>query len=166
MTHEENILILDFGSQYTQLIARRIREQKIYSEIFTHTLELDRIKELKPAGIILSGGPMSVYDEDAPTIDPAIFELGIPVLGICYGMQLICYTGSGNVEPADNREYGKANIVVDESTGLLKNVRSDSVIWMSHGDIITKIPEKFDITSHTEISPFCSIVAILSICGD
>ena len=97
MTHEENILILDFGSQYTQLIARRIREQDIYSEIFPHTLELDKIKELKPAGIILSGGPMSVYDEGAPSVDPAVFDLGIPVLGICYGMQLICYIRGGNV---------------------------------------------------------------------
>lgn len=158
MKHSENILILDFGSQYTQLIARRVREQNIYSEIHPHTFSIDEIKRLNPSGIILSGGPMSVYDEEAPKVEPAIFEMGIPVLGICYGLQLICKYFGGNVEPAEDREYGKANIIIEEEGELLKGVESNSVVWMSHGDLLTGLPDNFKVTSRTENSPICSIV--------
>lgn len=157
MKHDENILILDFGSQYTQLIARRIRELKIYSEIFPHNLDINTIKRIAPKGIILSGGPMSVYDIDAPRVNPDIFELGIPVLGICYGMQLICSIFGGKVEPADNREYGKANIKIINDSGLLKNVKNDSVVWMSHGDLLATVPPDFEISSETIDSPISSM---------
>ena len=111
--HTNNIIILDFGSQTTQLIARRIREQKVYSEIHPYTLELDKLKALQPTGIILSGGPASVYDDDAPISDPGILELGVPVLGICYGAQLMMQQMSGRVEQAKKREFGKAELIED-----------------------------------------------------
>ncbi|MBU2506118.1 MAG: glutamine-hydrolyzing GMP synthase [Bacteroidetes bacterium] len=157
MNQNNTILILDFGSQYTQLIARRIREQKVYSEIHPHTFSIVRIKELNPAGIILSGGPMSVYDEDSPQVDPELFNLNIPVFGICYGLQLICKKFEGGVEQAEFREYGKAEIKIVGDSKLLKNVRKDSVVWMSHGDLITNLPSTFEITGRTANSPICSI---------
>ena len=118
MTHTQKILILDFGSQYTQLIARRIRESKVYSEIHAHGYSIEKIKEERPKGIILSGGPMSVYDEGAPDVSREIFELGIPVLGICYGLQLIAKHHKGKVEPAQDREYGKANLSISKDDSL------------------------------------------------
>ncbi|MBU1098577.1 MAG: glutamine-hydrolyzing GMP synthase [Bacteroidetes bacterium] len=157
MIHSEIILILDFGSQYTQLIARRIRELKVYSEIHTFNYPVEKIKELNPKGIILSGGPMSVYDVDAPQVDESLFELGIPVLGICYGLQLICKSFNGTVEPAQNREYGKANLKILNSDGILNGLKNESVVWMSHGDYVTKMPEGFQVTSATSNSPICSI---------
>ena len=157
MKHTQKILILDFGSQYTQLIARRIRESKIYSEIHPHTYPLEKIKEENPTGIILSGGPMSVYDSDSPDISKEIFELGIPILGICYGLQLIAKHNGGKVEPAKNREYGKANIEILENDVLLKDVKNKSVIWMSHGDYVTGLPENFHLTAKTENSPLCAV---------
>lgn len=157
MKHEEMILILDFGSQYTQLIARRIREAKVYSEIHPHNYPIEKIKELNPSGIILSGGPLSVYDEEVPTISSEIFDLGIPVLGICYGMQLITKLLGGRVEPAKNREYGKANIEIIDYSDLLNNVRNNSVVWMSHGDMITQIPAGFEINAATASTPIAAI---------
>lgn len=157
MKRSDCILILDFGSQYTQLIARRIRELKVYSEIHSHNFPIEKIKELNPKGIILSGGPMSVYDMDAPQIDNAIFELDVPVLGICYGLQLICKSFNGLVEPAQDREYGKANLIILKDDGILKGVTNNSVVWMSHGDYVTKMPDGFEITSQTINSPICSI---------
>jgi len=157
MLHQENILILDFGSQYTQLIARRIRESKVYSEIHAHSFPIDKIKALKPAGIILSGGPMSVYEEDSPKVNQEIFDLGIPVLGICYGLQLITNKFGGKVEPAESREYGKANIELVDDDLLLMGVNDGSVIWMSHGDYVTEIPKDFVVTAKTDNSPLCSI---------
>ncbi|MDQ7815485.1 MAG: glutamine-hydrolyzing GMP synthase [Melioribacteraceae bacterium] len=157
MTHTQKILILDFGSQYTQLIARRVRESKVYSEIHSHNYPIEKIKDEKPSGIILSGGPMSVYDQDAPDIAKEIFELGIPVLGLCYGLQLIALHHSGKVEPAKNREYGKAHINILENDFLLNTVDDNSVVWMSHGDYITMLPQGFRVTAKTENSPICAI---------
>ncbi len=155
MKNKEALLILDFGSQYTQLIARRIREANVYSEIHPHTYSLENIKELNPAGIILSGGPMSVYDDEAPQINKEIFNLGIPILGVCYGLQLIANNFDGKVEPADDREYGKANIVIKNNSSILKDVTDNSIVWMSHGDLITKIPEGFSINAETDNTPIC-----------
>ncbi len=157
MNHTELIVILDFGSQYTQLIARRIREASVYSEIHSHTFSIDEIKNLNPAGIILSGGPMSVYDDEAPEIDSEIFELGVPILGICYGLQLISHKFGGKVEPASDREYGKANIIIESESQLLSGVKNESVVWMSHGDLITKFPEGFSIDASTDNTPICVV---------
>lgn len=157
MTHAETILILDFGSQYTQLIARRIREQNVYCEIHPHTFSLEEIKKLNPLGIIFSGGPMSVYDEGAPKISQEIFNLKIPILGICYGLQLIALNNEGKVEPAVKREYGKAELIVKEDSKLLENVSNNSIVWMSHGDYITGLPGEFQTIAGTENSPICAI---------
>ncbi len=157
MTHQQKILILDFGSQYTQLIARRIRESNVYSEIHPHTFPLERIKKEKPAGIILSGGPMSVNEEGSPVVSKEIFELGIPVLGICYGLQLMSKELGGKVEPADDREYGKAHLEILEDDFLFMGVDDGSVIWMSHGDYVTELPKGFSVTGKTENSPLCAI---------
>ncbi len=157
MTHPQKILILDFGSQYTQLIARRIRELNVYSEIHSNNYPVEKIISDKPRGIILSGGPMSVYDEEALTIDKKIFELGIPILGICYGMQLIAKYHNGKVEAAKNREYGKVQIQILHEDDLLKNVENNSVVWMSHGDYITTMPENFNVTARTDNTPICAI---------
>ncbi len=157
MERENKILILDFGSQYTQLIARRIREAKVYSEIHPHNFPLEKIKAMNPKGIILSGGPLSVYDDDVPTVDKEIFELGIPLLGICYGMQLITKLLGGKVEPAKDREYGKAEIEIREHSDLLNNVRNHSVVWMSHGDLITSLPNGFQISAATSGAPIAAM---------
>lgn len=157
MIHSQKILILDFGSQYTQLIARRVREYKVYSEIHPHNYPIEKIKAEKPKGIILSGGPMSVYDDGAPLIDKEIFEIGIPILGICYGLQLIAFYHKGKVEPAKVREYGKAQIQILYENVLLKSVENYSTVWMSHGDYITELPSDFTITAKTENSPICAI---------
>ena len=157
MKPEEIILIIDFGSQYTQLITRRVREANVYSEIHSHKISTDEVKSLSPSGIILSGGPMSVYDEGSPQLDMEILNLGIPVLGICYGLQIICRNFGGNVEPASNREYGKANILIKEDEGLFKGVKKESVGWMSHGDYLTKLPGGFKVTAESTHSPICAI---------
>ncbi len=157
MEHLQTILIIDFGSQYTQLIGRRIRESKVYSEIHPHTISLEKIREINPAGIILSGGPMSVYDNDAPQLNNEIFELGIPVMGICYGLHLIAKGFSGKVEPAEHREYGKAKLKFsDDKSILFEGVNDLSVVWMSHGDLITHLPSNFKITAFSDNSPVCA----------
>ncbi len=153
--NNNSILILDFGSQYTQLIARRIREANVYSEIHPHTFSLEEINNLNPSGIILSGGPMSVYDDKAPQINKEIFNLGIPILGVCYGLQLIANNFNGKVEPADDREYGKASIVIKSNSSILSGVVDNSIVWMSHGDLITKIPDGFSINAETDNTPIC-----------
>lgn len=157
MIHSQKILILDFGSQYTQLIARRVRESSVYSEIHAHNYSLEKIKEEKPKGIILSGGPTSVYDDGAPDISPEIFELGIPILGICYGLQLIAKHHNGKVEPAQNREYGKANLKISKEDLLFKSVENNSVVWMSHGDYVSGFPNGFEVTAVSENSPVCAV---------
>ena len=136
----QTILILDFGSQYTQLIARRIREQSVYCEIHPYHISLDDIQAKRPRGIILSGGPSSVYTQTAPLPEPHIFDLGIPVLGICYGMQVLAQlSASGNVHPAKSREFGLARInLTKENVPLFQGLSSQFDVWMSHGDRIEK----------------------------
>ncbi|MDP4115791.1 MAG: glutamine-hydrolyzing GMP synthase [Bacteroidota bacterium] len=153
----EKIIIIDFGSQYTQLITRRIREANVFSEIYPHTISYKKIQELAPTGIILSGGPMSVYDEDAPDIDERIINYGVPILGICYGLQIICKKLGGIVEPAKDREYGKAILEITEDSKLFAGVSPKTTVWMSHGDYLTKYPEGFKVTSISEHSPICSL---------
>ncbi|HHD56240.1 MAG TPA: glutamine-hydrolyzing GMP synthase, partial [Desulfobulbaceae bacterium] len=159
-THNEKILILDFGSQTTQLIARRIREQKVYSEIHPYTLSLERIKAMQPSGIILSGGPASVYDEDAPISDAGIFQLGIPVLGICYGAQLMMQQLGGRVEKAEKREFGKADLSITFTAGLFAGMEtppSHYQVWMSHGDRIEEPAPGFVATATSPHSPYAAL---------
>ncbi|MBR6966829.1 MAG: gamma-glutamyl-gamma-aminobutyrate hydrolase family protein, partial [Clostridia bacterium] len=132
MSAVQKILILDFGGQYTQLIARRVRECHVYSEVIPWNFPLDEIRVREPAGIILSGGPSSVHDENAPSVDPGIYSLGIPVLGICYGMQLTAHLLGGAVERAKEREYGRIEVRMKESSSLLAGMKSSSFCWMSH----------------------------------
>ncbi len=158
--HEQKILILDFGSQTTQLIARRIREQKVYCEIHPFSKNLKAIKSMQPTGIILSGGPRSVYDDDAPHSDPAIFELGLPILGICYGAQLMVQQLGGRVENADMREFGKADLKVQYTEGLFAGLATDGAkhqVWMSHGDRIEEIPAGFEVTAASDHSPYAAL---------
>ncbi len=144
------IVILDFGSQYSELIARRIRETEVYSLVMSYSTSADQLRSLKPKGIILSGGPGSVYEEGAPYCDPEIFKLGVPVLGVCYGMQLMVHQLGGSVQPATGKaEYGKAPLEVDDPTALLTNVMSGSTMWMSHGDSVQELPKGFVRLAHT-----------------
>jgi GMP synthase (glutamine-hydrolysing) len=155
--HSEKILVLDFGSQYTQLIARRIRESKVYSEIFPFNADIERIKAFQPKGIVLSGGPRSVYEEGAPLPDKEIFELGIPVLGICYGMQAMAHMLGGRVAKAQKREYGRAELIVDSDRDLFKGIPSRTRVWMSHGDRIEEMPPGFEVIGHTDNSPIAGM---------
>ncbi|MBR9978220.1 MAG: glutamine-hydrolyzing GMP synthase [Bacteroidetes bacterium] len=157
MQHAEWICIVDFGSQYTQLIARRIRELGVYCEIHPFHLALNVMRRNTPVGVILSGGPSSVYDEDAPRIEADVFETGIPLLGICYGLQLIALHHQGAVDPAAHREYGKAELRLDNQTDLFNGVSQDTVVWMSHGDTLTRIPTDFEVIAHTTNAPICAI---------
>jgi GMP synthase (glutamine-hydrolysing) len=143
------IVILDFGSQYTQLIARRIREFNVFSVVLPCTASLDRVKSLKPAGIVLSGGPCSVYDADAPAADPAVLSLGVPVLGICYGLQFVVHHLGGKVQAAAAREYGHAEVTVVAETPLFRGLPQTLEVWMSHGDEALKLPEGFSLTAKT-----------------
>ncbi len=151
--HEDKILVLDFGSQYTQLIARRIREGKVYSEIFPFNAPIEKIRDFNPKGIVLSGGPCSVYEDGAPIPDMKIFQLGIPVLGICYGMQLMAHALGGRVARSAKREFGHAELSVDNDADLLKGISRQTKVWMSHGDRIEKMPEDFSVIGHTANSP-------------
>jgi len=159
--HPDKILILDFGSQYTQLIARKIREEKVYSEIQPFSYPVEKIKEFNPRGIILSGGPSSVYDKSAPRSSRSLLGLGFPILGICYGLQLLADQMGGQVEHSNKREYGPAIIdVLDEGKllhGLGKLSEEDRRVWMSHGDRIEKLPDGFEIMARTGNSPFCAV---------
>ncbi|MEB3308703.1 MAG: glutamine-hydrolyzing GMP synthase [Snowella sp.] len=152
------IVILDFGSQYSELIARRIRETQVYSEVLSYRTTAEQLREINPKGIILSGGPSSVYDEGAPQCSPEIWQLGIPVLGVCYGMQLMVKQLGGTVERAKRGEYGKASLLIDDPTDLLTNVEEGSTMWMSHGDSCTQLPAGFEILAHTENTP-CAAIA-------
>jgi len=148
---DPSILILDFGSQYSELIARRIRETNVFSLVVSNQISIDVINEITPKGIILSGGPNSVYDENAPKCDEKIFNLGIPILGICYGMQLMVKELGGTVKPAIRKaEYGRAPISIDIESDLLSNVKDQSIMWMSHGDSIGFLPDGFQKIAHTE----------------
>lgn len=155
--HSQKILILDFGSQYTQLIARRIREQKVYCEIHPFNCGEDFIREFSPKGIILSGGPSSVYDKEAPTINKSIFKLGVPVLGICYGMQLTAKLLGGKVERSKKREYGGADLLIDEAGDLLSGIGAKAKVWMSHGDKVIGLPKGFKTISHSDNSSICAM---------
>ena len=157
MSERDLILIVDFGSQYTQLITRRVREVNVYSEIYPHTISFEDVQKLKPKGIILSGGPMSVYDDSAPKIDPRIFNLKVPFLGLCYGLQLICKNFGGIVEPADSREYGKSILRVIDNSDILHGVADASIVWMSHGDYLTELPKGFKVVGESDHSPMCAI---------
>jgi GMP synthase (glutamine-hydrolysing) len=152
------IVILDFGSQYSELIARRIRETQVYSEVLSYRTTAEQLRQLDPKGIILSGGPSSVYDDGAPHCDPAIWSLGIPVLGVCYGMQLMVQQLGGGVERAERGEYGKASLHIDDPTDLLTNVEDGTTMWMSHGDSVTRLPEGFELLAHTDNTP-CAAIA-------
>ncbi len=152
------VLILDFGAQYTQLIARRIREQRVYCEIHPCTMPLAKIRALDPQAIVLSGGPQSVYEEGAPTVDKGVFELGVPMLGICYGMQLVCHLLGGKVERADKREYGLARIEVSHPEGVLDGFKPGEGVdvWMSHGDSVKALPPGFKAIATTPSTPFAA----------
>ena len=155
--HEQKILILDFGSQYTQNIARKVRECGVYCEIHPCTMAMEKISEYNTKGIILSGGPASVLDPDSPLCNSKLFDLGIPVLGICYGMQLITHLLDGQVNPSEQREFGRAELKLKESSGLFEGVKNNSIVWMSHGDRITKLPNKFKSIAFTGNSPLAAI---------
>ena len=152
------IIILDFGSQYSELIARRIRETQVYSEVLSHRTTSERLRKLNPKGIILSGGPNSVYADHAPHCDPEIWNLGIPILGVCYGMQLMVNQLDGEVAKADRGEYGKASLYIDDPTDLLTNVEDGTTMWMSHGDSVIKMPSGFEVLAHTNNTP-CAAIA-------
>ncbi len=157
LDNQEMVIVLDFGSQYNQLITRRIREFGVYSELHPHTITAEEIKQMNPKGIIFSGGPNSVYDANAFGCDEAIFELGLPILGICYGMQLMTKHFNGKVEPAKQREYGKANILVQNQSKLFGDLPTEQVVWMSHGDLVVEAPEGFRIDA---TSPSCPITSM------
>lgn len=150
-----DILVLDFGSQYTQLIARCLREQGVYAEILPFNVSLADIKAKEPKGIILSGGPASVYATDAYFCDKGIFDLNLPVLGICYGMQLMAHHYKATVAPAGHKEYGKANIEIKKDNALFKNLPKKQTVWMSHSDKVENLPQGFEVLATSENSPFC-----------
>ena len=157
MTHSNWIAILDFGSQVTQLIARRIREQKVYCEIIRFDTTAEELRKRAPKGIILSGGPCSVPDADSPKCDPALFEMGIPILGICYGMQLAAHALGGSVYSSDKREYGKAMMHVTGSSPLFQGLAPDLQVWMSHGDKVEAMPEGFEAVAESDNCPFAAM---------
>ncbi|WP_302999355.1 glutamine-hydrolyzing GMP synthase [Thomasclavelia spiroformis] len=153
----ELVIVIDFGGQYNQLVARRVRECNVYCEIYSYKTDFEKIKEMNPKGIILTGGPNSCYLEDSPTYQKELFELGIPVLGLCYGAQLMQHVLGGKVERADVREYGKSNLIISKpESKLFKDVPKESICWMSHFDYISKIAPGFEITSYTKDCPVAS----------
>ncbi len=154
---KEIVIVLDFGGQYNQLIARRVRECSVYCEVLPYNTSLEKIKEINPKGIIFTGGPASVYAEDSPTCDKGIFELGIPVLGICYGCQLMTYLLNGKVSKAPVREYGKTEVTVDQNSKLFDGVKETSVCWMSHTDYVEVLPEGFTVSAHSDSCPVAAM---------
>lgn len=150
---KEMVIVLDFGGQYNQLIARRVRECNVYCEIKPYNMSLEEIKKINPKGIIFTGGPNSVYGEEAPRVSKEIFELGIPVLGICYGAQLMTYVLGGSVEKAPVREYGRTELTVDNQSLLFKDVKTESICWMSHTDYIAKFADGFKISAKSDSCP-------------
>ncbi|MCF7958621.1 MAG: glutamine-hydrolyzing GMP synthase, partial [Phycisphaerae bacterium] len=154
---EETIAILDFGSQYIQLIARRVREHKVYSEICRHNVDIEKLRGMNLKGIILSGGPSSVYAEGAPKCDPAIFELGVPVMGICYGMQIGCNILGVEVSTAQSREYGSTKLHVNQADSLMAHIPGEKVVWMSHGDQVNDLPDDFVSLGSTATCPYAAV---------
>lgn len=155
--NEDRVLVLDFGSQTAQLIARRVREQHVFCQMVRHDLTAARIRELNPKGLILSGGPMSVYGEGSPQVDPDIFELGIPVLGICYGMQLACRSQGSDVAAGESREFGRAMCNVDADNPLFFGIPGETQVWMSHGDQVQDLSEQFNSIATTETCPHAAV---------
>lgn len=149
----EMIVVLDFGGQYNQLIARRIRDMGVYSELLPYNTPVERIKQLSPKGIIFSGGPSSVYEENAPSLDAAIYDIGVPIFGICYGMQLMAHQLGGKVERAAKREYGKADVDFAQNSVLTKGLESKQTVWMSHGDHVVELPTGFVVDASTDHAP-------------
>lgn len=154
---KELVIVLDFGGQYNQLIARRVRECNVYCEVHPYTMEIEKIKELNPKGIIFTGGPNSVYKEESPRCEKALLEMGIPILGICYGSQIISYLLNGKVASAPVSEYGKTEVTVDQSSVLFEDVSKTTVCWMSHTDYIAKAPEGFQIVATTPVCPVAAM---------
>ena len=154
---KELVLVIDFGGQYNQLVARRVRECNVYCEIYSYKVALEKIKEKKPMGIILTGGPNSCYEEGAPTADEALFKQGIPVLGLCYGDQLMAHVLGGKVERAENREYGKTDICLDTDSKLFEGIETENTCWMSHFDYISRMPEGFRSVAHTVNCPVAAM---------
>jgi GMP synthase (glutamine-hydrolysing) len=154
---DEKILVLDFGSQYAQLIARRVREQNVYCEIVRYSITADRVREINPKGLILSGGPASVYEKGAPRCDPELFNLGLPVLGICYGMQMACEALGGKVANAPAREYGRANCRLTGEDRLLEGLPHDIEVWMSHGDQVAQVSDNFAPLAATSTCPIAAV---------
>ena len=153
----EMVIVLDFGGQYNQLIARRVRECSVYCEVHPHTMGIEKIREMNPKGIIFTGGPNSVYGEDSPTCSREIYELGIPILGICYGSQLMAHMNGGTVTTAPVSEYGKTEVEVDGSSLLFEGVSSKTICWMSHTDYIAEAPASFRVTAHTPVCPVAAM---------
>ena len=151
---DELVIVLDFGGQYNQLVARRVRECNVYCEIYSYKTDIEKIKAMNPKGIILTGGPNSCYEEGAPTYTKELFEMGIPVLGLCYGAQLMMHVLGGKVERADVREYGKTEVLIDKTdSAVFAGVSTPTICWMSHFDYISKIAPEFEITAHTADCP-------------
>lgn len=155
--NKEKVLILDFGSQYAQLIARRVRENNVFSEIVSHKITAEEIQKTNPKGIILSGGPASVYGKNAPRCDENIIKLGIPILGICYGMQLGCQMLKATVQPTATREYGRTACTVNNNSKLFKSLTKDTTVWMSHGDQVVELPAEFESLAFTINCPFAAV---------
>ncbi len=153
----DKIIILDYGSQYTQLIARRIREQHVYSEIVPFDIAAEKVRAYAPKGVILSGGPNSVFEEGAPGIDRGIWDLGVPILGVCYGMQLMSQELGGKVQPGERREYGKTEMTVEPGNELFKGLPDKFIVWMSHGDRVAAIPDGFKVSATSANCPFAAI---------
>lgn len=148
------VLVVDFGAQYAQLIARRVREAGVYSELVPHSMPVDEILAKDPKAIILSGGPASVFEPGAPTIDTKVFESGVPVLGICYGFQVMAYELGGKVDKAALGEYGKTSATIDDAAGILADSPAEQTTWMSHGVAVEQAPAGFEVLAHTEGAPW------------
>ena len=149
----ETVIVIDFGGQYNQLVARRVREAGVYCEIYSYKTDIEKIKEMNPKGIILTGGPNSCYEDDSPTYTKELFELGIPVLGLCYGAQLMQHILGGTVEKAPVREYGKTETTFDNNSKLFADIPEQSVTWMSHFDYIKEAAPGFKVVAHTNDCP-------------
>lgn len=154
---KELIIVLDFGGQYNQLIARRVRECNVYCEVHPYTIGMDRIKEMNPKGIIFTGGPNSVYKEESPRCEKELLEIGIPILGICYGSQLMSFLLGGEVATAPVSEYGKTEVTVDKTSVLFGDVEEKTICWMSHTDYIAKEPEGFRVVASTPVCPVAAM---------
>ena len=150
---QEKVIVIDFGGQYNQLVASRVRECNVYCEIYSYKTDLAQIKAMNPKGIILTGGPNSCYEDGAPTCTKELFELGVPVLGLCYGAQLMQHVLGGKVEKAPVREYGKTETFVDKSSALFSDVSEKTIVWMSHFDYISQVAPGFKIVAHTADCP-------------